>query len=66
VIDQFADLQLFGNKHRLMAWRQALQRRMSVQQAVVNDYHERLGQFLAGLDSVLGRLFRSAKVRRTA
>jgi hypothetical protein len=39
---------------------------MSVQQAVVNDYHERLGQFLAQLDSVLGRLVRSATVRRTA
>lgn len=66
VIDRFAELQLFESKPRLLAWRQALQSRSSVQQSVVTDYSERLVKFLAQLDSVLGRLVRSAMVRRTA
>lgn len=66
VIDSFADLGLFAGKPRLVAWRQALQRRMSVQKAVVPEYQELLVRFLAEQNSVLGRLVRSSVLRRTA
>jgi len=64
VIDQFADLDLFNNKLRLCSWRQTLSQRISVQQAVVPDYYSLLQKFLAGRDSFLGRLVRTAELRR--
>jgi len=56
VIGEYADFGFFDGLPRVNAWRRALAARPSVQNAVVEDYHERLRTFLLGLDSELGRL----------
>ena len=56
VIDRLIDLNLFAGKPKLQNWRTALSQRASVINAVTADYPKRLLDFLAGLDSVIGRL----------
>ena len=41
---------------KVSAWRASLAARKSVREAVVADYPERLGRFLANLDAQLARI----------
>jgi len=56
VFEQVLDIDFFSAVPKVSAWRNALAARPSVRSAVGSDYHERLMQFLAGRDSVVGRL----------
>ena len=53
VIGEYDGFGFFDGLTRINAWREALASRPSVQSAVVDDYHERLRNFFAGLGSVL-------------
>lgn len=54
--DAIADFQIFSNTPNVKVWRQALQARPSVQQAVVHDYGDRLLVFLKRRNSYLATL----------
>jgi glutathione S-transferase len=56
LIEQVGDFGFFDDLPRVNAWRRALRKRPSIRHAVVDDYHDRLRNFFAGLDSELGRL----------
>lgn len=56
VFDAVADFQIFANAPQVNNWRQALQARPSVQNAVVNDYSDRLRMFLKRRNSHLATL----------
>ncbi len=56
VLDAIADFGVFTDTPNLNAWRQALQSRPSVQQAVVEDYPQRLKVFLKNRNSHLSTL----------
>ena len=58
VIETLSDIDLFVDVPKVRAWRNVLATRPSVQQAVSEDYAERLLQFLAGKDSVIGNIAR--------
>ena len=60
VIDRLIDSRLFASTPRLARWRDALAARPSVAAAVSNDYADRLLEFLAKRDSVVGRAARIA------
>ena len=55
VIDGLVDFDLFAHKPKMAAWRKALSQRESVINAVTADYPGRLLDFLAELESVVGR-----------
>lgn len=63
VIDEHADLGLFDDTPKVLAWRDALGRHPSVQRAAVSDYAERLHRFLLERNSVLSRLMVQRGVR---
>lgn len=54
VVDADGKLGFFDDLDKVNRWRALLAERPSVQQAVVEDYNERLIRFLSGLDTVLG------------
>ena len=54
VIEKLSDIDFFGGVPKVRAWRNMLATRPSVQQAVSEDFPERLLQFFAGKDSVIG------------
>jgi len=58
VIEMLSDIDFFVDVPKVRAWRNVLATRPSVQQAVSEDYAERLLQFLAGKDSVIGNIAR--------
>ena len=53
VIGEYDDLGFFDGLAHINTWREALAARPSVQGAVVDDYHERLRDFIEGLGSEL-------------
>jgi glutathione S-transferase len=55
VFDQIADLGVFDPFPKVRAWRKALAERLSVRQAVVLDYDERLRAFLKKHDGVIAQ-----------
>lgn len=58
VIDRNVDLGVLDGLARVNRWRAALAGRPSVQEAVVDDYYERLFTLLSRKDTVLGRRLR--------
>lgn len=56
VFEQATNLSVFSNMPKVRAWRQKLQVRRSIQQAVPEDYSERLLTFLKQRDSYLSML----------
>jgi glutathione S-transferase len=56
VFDRFADLQLFDERPKLRAWREALSRRQSVQGAVAESYPQALRDFIVSRNSHMSRL----------
>ena len=54
IVDPEDALGLYDGLTKVNRWREALKARPSVQAAVVEDYPERLRQFLSGMDTVLG------------
>ena len=54
VIEMISDIDFFVDVPKVRAWRDVLATRSSVQQAVSEDFPERLLQVLAGKDSVIG------------
>ncbi len=54
VIETLSDVDYFGGVPKVRTWRNILATRPSVQQAVSEDFPERLLQFFAGKDSVIG------------
>lgn len=56
VFDALTELGLFASTPKVRAWRAALERRPSVQQAVDLDYRDRLHRFLERHDAYLLRL----------
>lgn len=60
VFEIIAPMRPFADLPRLSAWRDALSRRPSVKQAVVNDYAERLIAFVAKHDGVLAKAMTEA------
>jgi glutathione S-transferase len=62
VIDQYADLGLFSEAPKVVAWRRKLRERPSIQRAVVDDYAERLHQFFLERDSMLTKLIEAKQV----
>lgn len=61
VIDRHVDFGFFAETPRLADWRNAVSARPSVEGAVVDDYPQRLHQFLARRESVLGSLIDRAQ-----
>lgn len=59
VFDAIADFKVFVNTPNVRGWRQALQARSSIQQAVTGDYPERLLMFLIQRHSYLSDLVHS-------
>jgi len=58
-LEQLTHIEYFENVPKVSAWRKALAARPSVHKAVGHDYGERLLSFLAGRDSVIGKLARN-------
>jgi len=56
VFEPYVTKNFFEYLPKVNRWRASLAARASVRNAVVDDYHERLKLFLAGLDSELSRL----------
>jgi len=54
VIEMLGDIDVFVDVPKVRAWRNVLDTRPSVQQAVSEDFAVRLLQFLAGRDSLIG------------
>ena len=63
VIDRGGELGLFDELPAVNRWREALADRPSVRQAVVEDYHQRLYEFLTGADTILGNQLRQEPLR---
>lgn len=61
VIDLYANFGIFVAAPRVRAWRDALSLRPSVQQAVVDDYSQRLHKFLVARNSSLSRFITARK-----
>ncbi|MBB5019315.1 glutathione S-transferase [Chitinivorax tropicus] len=59
VLDEVAGVEFWAGLPRLQRWRQALNQRTSVQQAVSPDYQHHLRAFLLARDSELGRRMHS-------
>lgn len=59
VFDTVVDLNIFAETPQLRDWRQALQARPSIQQAVSDDYPQRLLTFLKQRNSYLSTLIQS-------
>lgn len=59
VFDIIADFNIFAATPHVQSWRQALRSRPSIQQAVINDYPQRLLTFLEQRNSHLSRLVSS-------
>lgn len=57
--DRIGDFGIFNGLHRVSAYRAALARRSSVQQAVVSDYGQRFRQYLLERGSHLSKLLRA-------
>ncbi|OZG71649.1 glutathione S-transferase [Hahella sp. CCB-MM4] len=58
--ESIADFNFFSNVPNITAWRQQLAKRSSVQQAVQNDYPDRLDQFLLNRNSELSRMMETS------
>lgn len=56
VFDTIADFGIFADTPKVKNWRQLLQHRPSIQQAVTEDYHQRLLVFLKQRPAYLSRL----------
>lgn len=61
VIDLYANFGFFVASPRVRAWRDALSQRPSVQQAVVEDYSQRLHRFFVARNSSLSRFIMARK-----
>jgi len=59
VIDKIGNFEIFASTHKVCAWRSELQKRPSVQQAVVTDYSQRLMDFFKQRNSYLSELIHS-------
>lgn len=69
VIEQLSDVDYFPDVPKIRQWRANLAARLSVQNAVGADYQERLVDFLAKRDSVIGeraRIFSGSKQKAVA
>ena len=55
-LEQLTNIEYFSSLPKVSAWRRALASRLSVQKAVGHDYGERLLDFFAERDSVIGKL----------
>ncbi len=60
VIEPLTGIDFFEDVPKLRQWRARLAARPSVQNAVGSDYQQRLGEFLANRNSVIGNLARPA------
>lgn len=56
VFEKVIDLDIFANVPKVLAWRQELQERSSIQQAVTTDYSDRLITFLKQRNSHLSTM----------
>ena len=63
VVDPEDELGLYDGLTRVNRWRKALAERRSVKAAVVDDYPERLRNFLSSMDTVLGHRLGEAPSR---
>jgi len=59
VFDTIADFQIFADTPKVRGWRQTLQARPSIQQAVAGDYPQKLLTFLKQRNSYLSNLVHS-------
>ncbi|MBD1866421.1 glutathione S-transferase family protein [Cyanobacteria bacterium FACHB-471] len=59
VFDSITDFKIFVNTPNVQGWRQALRNRLSIQQAVTEDYPEQLLMFLIQRHSYLSNLVHS-------
>jgi glutathione S-transferase len=58
-LEQLTNIEYFSDLPKVSAWRRVLASRPSVQKAVGHDFGERLLDFFANRDSVIGRLARN-------
>jgi hypothetical protein len=58
-LEQLTNLEYFSDLPKVSAWRRVLASRPSVHKAVGHDFGERLLDFFANRDSVIGRLARN-------
>jgi glutathione S-transferase len=66
IIEDLTGFEFFARTPKVAAWRSALSERPSVISAVSEDYPERLLNFLADRDSVVGRIARTTIAARRA
>ena len=56
VVEQYAEFGLFDNTPKVLEWRRELRERPSIRRAVVDDYPNRLEQFIVARGSMLARI----------
>jgi glutathione S-transferase len=65
VIDNLLENDVFSGTPKVARWRRSLSERVTVKNAVGQDYYERLLTFLSNRDSVIGRAAREEIVERS-
>jgi len=66
IIENLTGFEFFAHTPKVARWRNALAARPSVINAVSEDYAERLLKFLAGRDSIIGRIAKTTIAARRA